>query len=160
MADIKFTGGPELDRALGKLPDEIGVRIERGAVRRAMKLVLETAKATAPDDSGAGRASLRLRSRHNKKKGFVTAGVDTGKGNLFKGERFYLGFVEYGTEDRWVKNYWGQRGRRGFVGRIKETRWLRNALDDNAPAVVSTFTRELRRALDEQAAGMLRKAKK
>ncbi len=152
MADIKFTGGKELDRALGKLPDKVSTKIERKAVRFAMKPVLETARARAPVDTGAGQRSLRITSRQRKKRGVVYAQVDTGKGNLSVGDTFYLGFYEYGTKERQTKS-----GRR--LGKIDETRWLRNSLDDNAPIVVERFTGELRRILKEEAADMVRKAK-
>lgn len=153
MADIKFTGGKELDRALGRLPDKVSQKIERRSVKFALQPVLATARATAPVASGEGQRSLRIISRSKKKRGIVYGEVNTGKGNLFVGDTFYLGFQEYGTKERQTKS--GQR-----VGKIEETRWLRNSLDDNAPVVVSRYTDSLRRIMHEEAADMVRKAKK
>lgn len=160
---IKLDGGKELARALRKLPEKVALKIERKAARRAMKPVLQTARATAPVDSGAMRRGLRLTSRAKLRTGVVTVKVDTGKRKPNAGKEddpFYAGWVEYGTKERVVRHPYGRERGHLRVGKIEETRWLRNSLDDNAPRVAGLFTTELRGIIDEEAAKARRGTKR
>ncbi len=60
---MKFSGGPELDRALGALADEYGTASGKAVIRRvldkALQPMAETARQLAPDDPATGSNDLK-----------------------------------------------------------------------------------------------------
>lgn len=89
----------ELDRKLAELPKKLRNKGATKATRAAAKIVLVDAKQLVPHDTGALEASIKVRARKRSRrnKGTVGHSVTTSEG-LFKGDEFYGGFVELGTE--------------------------------------------------------------
>lgn len=60
---MKFSGGPELDRALGALADEYGKASGKAVIRRvldkALQPMAETARQLAPDDPATASGDLK-----------------------------------------------------------------------------------------------------
>ena len=100
---FKFTGFQEFNAQLVALQDDFGPqdqkKILNKAVRRAMNPVLQKARALAPQDTGALKASLRIEarkpSRKDKKSIYVNPSdvvigtVTTAPGTVLRKKRFY-----------------------------------------------------------------------
>ncbi len=112
-AVITVEGAEAVQRKLDALDRKVRRKIERRAVRAAGKPVLASAKRMAPiaDEydvhdtdhvPGTLQRSLRLRAlkstRGRRRAGIYGVTVQSGQShNLFVGETFYGGFVEFGT---------------------------------------------------------------
>ena len=94
----QVTGIKEVDAQLKKFPGTVQKKLTRKAMRKAAKHVVTAAKAMAPKDSGRLGQSIKVRGlkRSRKTAHIVGVRIVTGK-DLFKGEYYYGGFVEYGT---------------------------------------------------------------
>lgn len=93
---VIVTGIPEIDRKLKTLVPRLQKKVIRQAMRKAMALVTEEARARVPVDTGELRKAIKTRAAKRRRRGEI--GVDTrvGEGD-FKGETFYGGMVEFGT---------------------------------------------------------------
>lgn len=114
LAEVKIVGVEDIIKRLTQFENSVIRKIERKAVRAAGHPVLATAKRLAPiadeydvhdkeHQPGTLRKSLRLRAlkstRGRRRAGLYGVRVQAGKeSHMFKGEEFYGGFVEFGTE--------------------------------------------------------------
>lgn len=93
MAEIQVQGLAELDALLKSLPAKVEANILRGAVRAGQKVVADKAKAEVPEDSGALKRSIRVKTDFRAvRRGFVRADVVAGNATAW-----YAGLIEFGT---------------------------------------------------------------
>ena len=95
MIDMKVIGGPALLALIGKLPENIGKRVGRGAVRAGAQVVLTEAQSTVRRRNGRLANSLQLSSRA---RGTVVSCkvVARGPGS------FTAPWIEYGVKPHWI----------------------------------------------------------
>lgn len=98
---VHFTieGLPEVTAKLREFEPRVARKQLAKATRAAAKMVLAACKQLVPILTGALGKSLRVRAkvRTRKNKNDIGASVTTGKG-WFKGDTYYGGFIEFGTE--------------------------------------------------------------
>jgi hypothetical protein len=144
------TGIKEVDDAFKDMPISLQKKGCRKGTRAAAKAVLLAAYKYVPVKSGALRKSLKVRAgkrnRSARQKHWVSALVQTIEG-MFKGDQFYGGFLEFGTQER--------RTRSGhYTGRIDGDTWtyLRKALYENRSVKMAAFRHEVVKWLHEYVA--------
>ncbi len=127
-----LTGDKALDRRLKKMEPKLAKSLQRKAVRKAAKPVLETAKDEVPKDTRDLERSLKIRAlkRSRRNRGVVGVRVVTGD-QFFTGDTFYGGFLEYGTQD------------------IIPFGFMRAANDQNRDTVRNIFKSELRTLVNQ-----------
>lgn len=107
--DIQVKGLAELQRYLNALPAKIEANVLRGALRAGAKEIEAAAKSyvsvSEPSSTNkkryggfAGQLRKSIYVRTRSKKGVVTATIQAGRGNAY-----YAQFVEYGTQQHWIK---------------------------------------------------------
>lgn len=97
MLETQINGLAELQKMLDQLPVQVEKKILRGALRAGQKLVLDQAKATIHNVSGALSNSLRISTRTGKD-GKVSARVVAGNKTAY-----YAHMVEFGTAKHLIK---------------------------------------------------------
>ena len=97
MLETQITGLDELQKALDQLPVNVERKILRGALRAGQKVVLEQAKASINNVSGALAESLRISTRKGRN-GQISARVIAGNKTAF-----YAHMVEFGTTKHLIK---------------------------------------------------------
>ena len=144
---FKVDGLKDLEKAMNKLEDRgIGVKILRSAGRKAMKPVLEDAKANVAVRTGSLRDSLMATSKTSRRYKSVSIFIGpqrksrTRKGvkttyNKQLNQRKTLA-LEYGTKKQAPKPF------------------LRPALDKNAAQVLSLFKDHVAAAIDKAVRGI------
>lgn len=135
---LQIEGLDELNRCLRELPLKLEKKVLRAAVKEAMTPVLHAVRSSAPVKSGLLVSTLRLVSRSSKRRGTVTAAVQTRDGN-YKGEGFYAAFVEFG-------HHIGRRLKTAALRAFGDHRaevpahpFMRPALDENKDRVMSSL---------------------
>lgn len=133
LVQMTFTGISELDKLFLDMPEQIQKKALRPATRSVAKMVLEQAKAEVPEDTGLLRSELRIRAKKRSRRYPHTIGMTIGfADDLFRGDTFYAGFMEFGTTFRFTKGRGGTRNRSKpkYTGKIDDTRFafLRPAL--------------------------------
>lgn len=99
MAAVTFTltGDKELDRRFQSLAIKVQKKVLREGTRAAAKIVLAQAKANMPVVTGRAQASLKVRAMKRSRKRPDTVGVNViSSAGFYKGDDFYVGFVEMG----------------------------------------------------------------
>lgn len=94
---LQLKGFKEFEKRLQELPKRLAKKLLRRALRSGAKVIQAEVKARTPVVSGAGRRSIKVRAAKGKKKGQVAVAVQTSAGD-FKGEQFYMSFLEYGYD--------------------------------------------------------------
>jgi HK97 gp10 family phage protein len=90
MSTVQVKGLREINDFLQKLPAKLEANVLRGALRAGANVVLESAKANVPVDTGTLRDGLKVSTR--SRRGVVMARVVT------TGKHAYLArWIEYGT---------------------------------------------------------------
>lgn len=122
LVGMYWTDISKLQSKLDALAPALQKQVLRKATREVAKFTQQIAIELAPEDTGDLVRSLKVRadkrSRAAGKSGQVATNVNTDEG-LFKGDEFYAGMMEFGTEPRWTKKgaYRGliQRGKFDFL---------------------------------------------
>lgn len=137
--EIKISGNRQLDRRLERL---FGAKAasqlnkhSRAAIRKAVKTYVQPDVLSAvPEDTGELRKSLKVKAvgRSRSRHGIQLTSGD----NLFVGDTFYGGFIEFGTKIR--SNAAGSNR-----GLIEEDSFLRRGLYTNTNTVRRMYLREL-----------------
>ena len=132
--DYEVTGIESLDADIKKLVSEHGNKGVNKAMREASKhiaksIVLPRVKSNVAVKSGFIKRQFKAKAlkRSRSKVGYTVGFTD----DLFKGDTFYYGFLEFGTSPRSTN--------RRFTGQIKEDAVLRTALYDNKGAARQKF---------------------
>jgi HK97 gp10 family phage protein len=103
VAEIAVHGLAELDALLKTLPAKVEANVLRGAVRAGQKVVAERAQALVPEDTGALKRSVRVKTDFRAaRRGFVRADVVAGGKSAW-----YANLIEFGTG----QHYSGQGGK-------------------------------------------------
>lgn len=104
MIKIEYTGDKQLDKMFAALPEGMQKRGLRKATREVAKITRDVALDMVPERSGALARSLKVRARKRTRKypHTVATSVITGE-ELFSGEAYYGGFLEFGTVERKTK---------------------------------------------------------
>ena len=95
--DIDFKGDVGLQRAFNELTGPKQKKAVRKGLRAGAKPIAERARQLVPRDKGKLRKSIKVKAEKRSRSGLgviVTSGDD---GNLFTGDTYYGGMVEYGT---------------------------------------------------------------
>jgi len=102
---VKVTGGKQIEKALKELEPKLAKKVVRKACRDGAKVLKEEIEKTAPQDTGALAASVKIKTKFRK--GIASATAEIGEGN-FKGETFYAAMVEFGTSKQPPQGYMQQ----------------------------------------------------
>lgn len=97
MLETNITGLGDLQKLLDQLPVNIEKKVIRGALRAGQKVVLDQAKATIHNQSGALADSLRIKTNAGKD-GKISSRVVAGNKTAF-----YAHMVEFGTAKHLIK---------------------------------------------------------
>lgn len=152
MAEVKITGGLDLQKALSDLPAKLEANILRGAARAGANVIAKKAKELAPVRTGKLKNSIKVGTR--LRKGLVTATVRAGSNKTF-----YARFVEFGTAQHFIKPK--KRKSLFFAGVTKEGAehpgaspkpFMRPALDSSQEQAVQAFADYVRKRLAKEAA--------
>ncbi len=141
---VEFEGFNELDRLFGELADERKVRaVQRQVINFAMTPTLKTAKANAPEDSGALKFALekKVGTTKDKQRVYGIVGVDSKKSVIHEGKvrrpSKYIHLVE-----------------NGFVARdgryIPGKHLLKKAQTSTIAEMASRYEQKLKQAVDKQ----------
>jgi HK97 gp10 family phage protein len=132
LVNLVLTGDKELDAMFAAMNNTMQKKALRPATRTVAKMVLEQARAEVPEDTGLLRSELRIKAKARSKRYPHTVGVTVGfRDDLFQGDTFYAGFMEFGTEPRYHKvRAYADSVRARYTGKIDSTRFafLRPAL--------------------------------
>ena len=121
LAEMTFTGIAELDKVFLDMPEQLQKKALRPAARAVAKMVLEQAKAEVPEDTGLLRSEMRIRAKKRSRRYPHTVGMTVGfADDLFKGDTFYAGFMEFGTTNRYQKK---RKTKQRYTGKIDDTRF-------------------------------------
>jgi HK97 gp10 family phage protein len=100
---ITWVGIIQIERKLAKLGDGMRKKALRPATRQVAHFTRNLAMDYAPHDTGQLERAIKVRaakrSRAEAKKHQVATNTNTAE-DLFQGDEFYAGFMEFGTEDR------------------------------------------------------------
>ena len=133
LVNLVLTGDKELDAMFAAMNNTMQKKALRPATRTVAKMVLEQARAEVPEDTGLLRSELRIKAKKRTKRYPHTIGMTVGfRDDMFRGDTFYAGMMEFGTTFRFTKSRGGTRNRSKpkYTGKIDDTRFafLRPAL--------------------------------
>lgn len=133
---IKVTGFKHVDDLLRNLAPKLANKLSQGAMRKAGKLVLESARRLVPVDSGFLKKTLALRvGRAGKRSKRLRAGAqvlaDEKRAAKQGGQAYYAHMVEFGTQHTAPQPF------------------LRPALETNKAAIETLITKEVTDAVAE-----------
>lgn len=132
LVNLVLTGDKELDAMFAAMNNTMQKKALRPATRTVSKMVLEQARAEVPEDTGRLLSELQIKAKKRSKRYPHTVGMTVGfRDDLFKGDTYYAGFMEFGTEPRYHKvRVVAQSVRARYTGKIDSTRFafLRPAL--------------------------------
>lgn len=146
---LTMTGDKALDQYLETLPTRVAKQGMRTATRKVAHFVRKIAIDMVPEKTGALASSIKVRAGKRRKglPWLVTTSVRTGTGgNMFVGDQYYGGFLEFGTAERRHKS--GKS-----TGRIERSRWA-----FLLPALFAFIETKRRMFSDELAAWVRRQA--
>ena len=133
---IEVTGDKELDQLLTAIAKEDGLKSIKAQMRKVTRkvtrhYVLPAVKKYIPSDTNYLESTLKVRSlkRSRVRQGHM---VTLGGEDLFRGDTFYGGFVEFGTKARYHKS-----GK--YVGYVEEDSYLRRGLYENKAKALKEF---------------------
>lgn len=93
--EMEIKGLEDVVRQLGDLPNKVGKKIIRQALRKASRPILETAKQWCPEDTGQLRDSIKLRAIKRSRSGRIGIRVSCSD-QEYVGRQFYGAFQELG----------------------------------------------------------------
>lgn len=102
---LRITGHKEIDKKLRKLPEKVTKKILRRAMTKALKPVRDTARGYCPVDTGKLRDSIKIRAGNRSRLAIKRQVTTSGSDNMFSGETYYGGMVEYGTQNMQAKPF-------------------------------------------------------
>ena len=157
---VAVKGGEELAAALREFPVKFEIQVMRSALREGAKEIEERAKANVPVRTGKLRDSIKIRSRTNKRTGYVNLIVTAGDRKKGGGGAYYAHMVEFGTNPHEIRP---KRAKSLFVAGLlrqlvqhpgsKPSAFMRRSFDEgHQPALV--------RVTDRVAKGIERLAKR
>lgn len=155
--EMKITGFDELLNKMDKLPPLLHKRILRASGRRAMKLVLETAKGIVPVRTGRLRDAIKITTRQNRQRRQLD--IRVGPSNIP-----YAHLVEDGTSSHTIKVKkasflgWGNKtfGIKVDHPGAKAQPYMRPALDENRDKIISFLKVDLKKSIDRAVRKMLK----
>lgn len=105
LVEMRLTGVEELDALFLSLPDAMQKKALRPACRQVAAMVLADARARVRVKSGFLQSQLIVKPKRRSRRYPQTVGTTVGfKDDLFKGDTYYAGFLEFGTETRRQKS--------------------------------------------------------
>jgi len=142
IVDIRLLGDVELQRKLQRLPIVLQRKVVRESLRRGGKPVLEEAKRLVPADTGALKASIKLRATERggrkKRRGEFGVYVQTGTreelGISADAKYYYPAAVELGTDKMPARSY------------------LRAAVDNKRAESIAIIAQEVGQRIEREAA--------
>lgn len=124
---INIEGIDNLKKLLKSLPNKVKKSLYKKAMKPAMKLIHDAAKANAPVDSGLLKDSIKIKAF--SKKNFVGVDVFTDA----TGDTFYGAFQEYGTSKMAPKGY------------------MRQAVDSQGQAALDLAAERIKHLIEQEA---------
>lgn len=148
MSMVTLTGDAALDRAFKELPVVVQKKILREVMRPAAKAVMDVATGLVPVQSGALRASLKVRAakRSRATANRVSFNVITGVGT-FKGPTYYGAFVDLGHR-------LGSRKLGNKRSKVPGKNFMKSALDTAGPRAKETALAALKEAIEREASAL------
>jgi HK97 gp10 family phage protein len=126
---LKFSGGPELERALRELGSEVAGRLGTNAVRAGARVIAAAARSKAPVRTGTLKKSIRVFDDMEAKR--AGGAIRT----AYAGTRVFYGrLVEFGTQF------------------IPAQSFLRAALDESAQQAVDKMADNLAAGIERETA--------
>jgi HK97 gp10 family phage protein len=125
---IEVKGAEELIAKLKRLAAKDAKTACRKGTRKGAKVILDQARAIAPERTGTLRRNIKIRQRTNK--GTVSATVQIKTGNPPEGA-YYGSFVEFGTK------------------KLKGEHFLQDAADSRADDALGVAVEEIAQQIEE-----------
>lgn len=169
---VGIVGAEELSAVLKDLVDDFGPKDSKkilvSAVRQAMRPALETAKANAPVDTGALRASLRIEAKKPNRKDkaskyieegdVVIATVTTAPGNVLAKRSFVN--QRTGKRQKGITSDARAIAMEFGTAEVSPKPFLRSSLESNSGNIVNDLSTQIKTAIDKYKARQARKAMK
>lgn len=168
---VGIVGAIELQEIMKSLAQDFGPKDSKnilvGAVREAMRPALEAAKANAPVDTGALKASLRIEARKPTKKDkaskYINEGdvaiatVTTAPGNILARRTFFNEKTKkkqkgINSDARAIAMEFG-------TANVAAQPYLRPALESNSSVIVNDLSGQIKTAIEKYKAKQARKTK-
>ncbi len=153
---IKVSGLRELDRALAELPKATGKNVLRRVGRKALKPMIEDARAKVPVASGKLRDSLQVATKLSKRQQSMHRKMfrdDKASVEVFAGAAAlpHAHLVEFGTGPRYTKD-----GR--YTGQMPPQPFMRPAWDANKGRILDDIAKDLGDEITKAAKRLAKKA--
>jgi HK97 gp10 family phage protein len=169
---VGIVGAEELKQVMGELVKDFGPRDSKGilvaAVRQAMKPALEAAKANAPTDTGALRASLRIEARRPNRKDKASKYIDQGDvaiatvttapGKVLAKKSFKN--LKTGKRQRGIESDARAIAMEFGTAKVAPQPFLRSALESNSGVIVNDLSGQIRASIERYKARQAKKAMK
>ena len=131
---VKLIGDKRLARKFKNMEPKLQKKILRSSLRKAARPIQQAAKQNVPVQSGDLRRSIKIRAakRSRRTRNQVGIRISTNSGdNLFQGQTFYGGFLEFGTS------------------RIAPVAFMKRAFDETRGQVMAIMREETKTAIRE-----------
>lgn len=142
---LKIDGVEDVEKALAKLGKKVASKVVKTAVRKGSKLILKSARALVPVETGALKKSLGIKRKIYRRSGVMVDIVGprkgfekTGPDGKTRNPVNYAHLVEFGGVVRGV----GRRGKGKLLGARKAHSFLRKAYDENNFRALQAIERE------------------
>jgi HK97 gp10 family phage protein len=169
---VGIVGAKELQDVLAELVNDFGPKDSKnilvGAVRQSMRPALETAKANAPVDTGALRASLRIEARKPNRRDraskyidqgdVVIATVTTAPGKVLAKKSFKN--VKTGKRQKGIPSDARAIAAEFGTANVAAQPFLRSSLESNSSMIVNDLSGQIRASIDKYKARQANKANK
>lgn len=169
---VGIVGAKELNDVLNQLVQDFGPKDSKNilvsAVRQAMKPALEAAKASAPVDTGALKASLRIEARKPNKKDkaskyisesdVVIASVTTAPGKVLAKKSFFNEKTK--KRQKGIESDARAIAMEFGTANVAPRPYLRSALEGSSGVIVNDLSSQIKTSIDKYKARQAKKAKK
>lgn len=147
---FKINGAEELKALFKKLPEKVGNRLQRKALVKANKILIDEVIKNVPVDEGALRASIegKIRKRGHQYIAQVMAGGE---------QAWYAHLVEYGfvhTGHKTTSKITGKKIQKSQKptsrGHVPGKKYLRGSLANKAQTIIDTLTDSMKELFEKE----------
>lgn len=157
---MTIAGADEFKALLDEIPKQMQKRLVVESLTKAAEPVLLKARQLAPVETGQYRNALRI-IPSRRRGGSVTVGTNE---NLFVGDQFYAGFLEFGFKKQPVTRldngrFVSMKRGKGTPTKVPGLHIIRRAAEQSVSQVREIFGRELRDRIESEQIKAERKAR-